>query len=63
MKPNIVNVSVIFSALVDLFSLYMELAQKAASHSSMITSALRDLYTVGGFYSELGIYSPIFGLV
>ena len=38
------------------FNLNIELTQKGASHSSMITSAWRDLYTVDGFYLELGIY-------
>ena len=79
MKPDFVNVSVIVSSLVDLelradlqvrgmkvFSFVCEIDQ-GFSHSSMITSPLKDLYTVGGFYLELGIYlvhcSPIFVLM
>ena len=68
MKPDFVNVSVIISSLVDLelradlqvrgmkkgFSFVCEIDQ-GFSHSSMITSPLKDLYTLGGFYLELGI--------
>ena len=37
------------------FTWNVELTQKGFSHSSVITHPLKDLYTVGSFYLELGI--------